>query len=286
MTNARQRGFTLVELLVVITIIGVLIALLLPAVQAAREAARRAQCQNNMKQISLAIHNFHEAQKVLPYSRGGNDTLTWAVLILPYLEQGAFFEGWDLNLAFYKHPKEVKERITPTYICPSRARSNDQWLGCLPVSYGAIGDYTTCKGPWWYGWNQKDLHEGAIYEAVWKDGRWQSQTSLDSITDGTSQTLMAGEASWPRMLSHSVYDGDYENGTAVGPNYPLCPSDSGEDFVDGPGNCFGFGSAHPGIIHFAFCDASVHAITIETSLVVMGKLATRAGGEIVGANEW
>ena len=92
--NARRAGFTLVELLVVITIIGILIALLLPAVQAAREAARRAQCTNNLKQIGLALHNFHEANGNFPPGQPDNDNhiFGWGAYLLPYLEQGTLYE--------------------------------------------------------------------------------------------------------------------------------------------------------------------------------------------------
>src|ERR687898_633618 len=98
-----MRGFTLVELLVVIAIIGILVALLLPAVQAAREAARRSQCVNNLKQIGIAIHNYHDAHKKLPPGSplvGPNDDpqlpgMTWAGLILPYMEEGAIYDSFN-----------------------------------------------------------------------------------------------------------------------------------------------------------------------------------------------
>src|SRR5687767_10121672 len=98
--GARGRpAFTLVELLVVIAIIGILIALLLPAVQAARESARRAQCANNLKQIGVAVHNYHEARKSLPPCRlaGGTGWATFFVLILPYMEQEQVYDLWDIQ---------------------------------------------------------------------------------------------------------------------------------------------------------------------------------------------
>src|SRR6187399_32765 len=91
----RLGGFTLVELLVVIAIIGVLVALLLPAVQAAREAARRMRCQNNLKQIGLATHNFHDINNELPRSFKGETQLSWHVYILPYLEMQALYNNFD-----------------------------------------------------------------------------------------------------------------------------------------------------------------------------------------------
>ncbi|HZN35700.1 MAG TPA: DUF1559 domain-containing protein, partial [Pirellulaceae bacterium] len=89
-----RAGFTLVELLVVIAIIGVLVALLLPAVQAAREAARRSSCQNNLKQIGLATHNFHDVYNQLPPLRVNNNRATWFVLIMPYMEQENIERLW------------------------------------------------------------------------------------------------------------------------------------------------------------------------------------------------
>ena len=129
-----RSGFTLVELLVVIAIIGILVALLLPAVQAAREAARRMQCQNNLKQIGLAIHNFHDAKKILPpaqrqsWDLAQNKTVaghSWATFILPYIEQQAIHDKYDFspNLNWDDLPNDaatgpIRNRIA-TYICPS-----------------------------------------------------------------------------------------------------------------------------------------------------------------------
>src|SRR5262245_46188100 len=92
-----RRGFTLVELLVVIAIIGILMALLLPAVQGVRESARRTQCTNNLKQIGLGVHNYHDAFKKLPNAYSEKTGLSWQVYILPYIEQAARFEKFDIT---------------------------------------------------------------------------------------------------------------------------------------------------------------------------------------------
>jgi prepilin-type N-terminal cleavage/methylation domain-containing protein len=151
-----HRGFTLVELLVVIAIIGVLIALLLPAVQSAREAARRSQCTNNLKQIGLAIHTFHDSKKTLPPAWIDRSFATWAVLILPYLEQQNLYSQCDVTRRYHDQTAAARETVVNTYLCPSRRNfaqgltagdlNPDPISGAATGLHGAISDYVAVRG--------------------------------------------------------------------------------------------------------------------------------------------
>jgi prepilin-type N-terminal cleavage/methylation domain-containing protein len=168
-----RRAFTLVELLVVIAIIGVLIALLLPAVQAAREAARRSHCANNLKQIGLATHNFHDTYNVFPPLRiaGAEGWASYWVLIMPYMEQKSLYDTWDLTLKYAQQSATARQTHIKSYYCPSRrppstlSTAEQFWVtdstppptpqsaGATEVRFsatnnlpGALGDYAACIG--------------------------------------------------------------------------------------------------------------------------------------------
>ncbi len=146
-----RRAFTLVELLVVIAIIGILVGLLLPAIQQAREAARRVQCQNNLKQLALAVHNFENARRSLPpariaprpydqadFSCGGQE-VNWLGYLLPYIEQNAIASQMELFGKWYDQPTEVLTTRVPILLCPTR-RGSDGLLPSRPV--GGSGGYS------------------------------------------------------------------------------------------------------------------------------------------------
>src|SRR5262245_61486838 len=118
-----RQAFTLVELLVVIAIIGILVALLLPAIQAAREAARRTQCTNNMKQLGLAVQNFHDTRRQLPRSRVLDGRQTWLALILDHMEESAVKGLWNINAGtwgcFYDQTLQCRTATVDAYVCPS-----------------------------------------------------------------------------------------------------------------------------------------------------------------------
>jgi prepilin-type N-terminal cleavage/methylation domain-containing protein/prepilin-type processing-associated H-X9-DG protein len=185
----RKTGFTLVELLVVIAIIGILIALLLPAVQAAREAARRMQCTNNLKQMALAMHNYHDTNKTFPRNAYRNPSWNgWHcfsanVSILPYIEQAALFEQFDMQAHswgwHYNNPMMVK---LDAFLCPSapKYQGNISWSG------------EGCN----YGW----CSGSSVYTA-WGGGQTgqngcisvQVEHTMGEIVDGTSNTILCSE---------------------------------------------------------------------------------------------
>jgi prepilin-type N-terminal cleavage/methylation domain-containing protein len=152
-----RPGFTLIELLVVIAIISVLIGLLLPAVQRVREAANRISCANNLKQIGLAMHNYHSAHDQLPPSRVSDSGATWAVLIMPDLEQDNIYRQWDLQRPYFQQNDTARRTPVRSYFCPSRRSSGsnptasltgDLAGGAGTTHYpGALGDYAVVVDP-------------------------------------------------------------------------------------------------------------------------------------------
>jgi prepilin-type N-terminal cleavage/methylation domain-containing protein len=224
--TVRREGFTLVELLVVIAIIGILIALLLPAVQAAREAARRAQCMNNMKQIGLGLHNYHTANGRFPSGELTLDGPSWAVEILPHMEESGEFDQLDLRQPFYSvgnysgtnarggvNFQAFKNFAVPSYICPSSpleiftvppTAPDSSWqiqAGNYVGIMGAALDENTPVDP--TGLNRvcerptPGANACTIGGFLAANGVFypNGKVGIEHITDGSSKTLLVGEQS-------------------------------------------------------------------------------------------
>ena len=309
--------------MVVITIIGVMVALLLPAVQAAREAGRRIQCANNLKQIGLALHNYHAelgsfppgnvnlgagmcpgaAEPVQSYStQYGN----WMIAILPYIERGALYDRYDNHCTNDSAQNStVRETTVAAYACPS-----DTAIGALavpatgPASLSgakyAPGSYRAVTG--WSGdgidfldsemmFSYKPEWRGPIH-ATYKSLAWGfGVESFSDIKDGASNTLMVGESTTstnPARRTFWAYSFAYYAQSAVTSQQRTLWAN-----YDRCVECGGtggdipckrqWGSFHSGGMNFVFCDGAVHFIHANIDLRVFANLATIAGGEPVAA---
>ncbi|MDP6722756.1 MAG: DUF1559 domain-containing protein [Pirellulaceae bacterium] len=286
MSRSSRSAFTLVELLVVIAIIGILVALLLPAVQAAREAARRTSCKNNLRQLGLALHSYHDTSKTLPPgvlgttgSRRANHRLhTWMALLLPYVEQGNLQDQYDFNFRFdhsYNAPAVIQR--VPIFACPSHTDELSQ------KKYGT-NHYAASAG------TRPGKNDGVLYP--------MSATKLRDIIDGTSQTLAIGEIAfelggWARgaINSGGGRGGGGGQGFARGVlrwyrASPNCAQPGINLPATGCSNNaewrFQFSSRHPGGCHFTLADGSCRFVaeTIDTN--TLNALFTRSGRDIVG----
>jgi prepilin-type N-terminal cleavage/methylation domain-containing protein len=282
LSRRRHAGFTLIELLVVIAIISILIGLLMPAVQKAREAANRIKCANNLKQIGLAMHLYHDGHKRLPPSRLGDEQPTWAVLIMPYIEQDNRYRLWALDQPYCLNSPEALLGAVDLYFCPSRREPDGSYqsqeaqeaTGCTATTRppGAVADYAVSVGT-----TGEDDPAGTPPA----NGAFQVRTGLAfaQITDGLSNTFMLGEKHVAAGKfgqapgDCSTYDGhNYTCSVrSAGPFFPLAQSsrDSG----------WRFGSYHIGITQFVFCDGSVRPIPNTTDPYILGLLANRNDGQ-------
>jgi prepilin-type N-terminal cleavage/methylation domain-containing protein len=300
----RRTGFTLIELLVVIAIIAILIALLLPAVQQSREAARRAQCANHLKQYGLAILNFEQAQQTLPSSRLGPQHATWFVEILPYLEQPNLYNAWNLANTYYLQGTTAQTTAVEVFFCPTRRSpmlSTQYEISStgLPNTQqypGILGDYAANGGQFAGSIVDNPLCNGIMCQANWQVTgspsqvvQSQPQTRLRDVTDGTSLTFLVGEKhvplskfgqSGPSWGDGAIFNGDFPRNFTRIAGQPQFNLGQGPFDLSGPWHCK-FGSYHPGICQFVFTDGHAVALSNDTSLDVLNKLAVRNDGQIV-----
>jgi prepilin-type N-terminal cleavage/methylation domain-containing protein/prepilin-type processing-associated H-X9-DG protein len=273
-----KRGFTLVELLVVIAIIGVLIGLLLPAVQAAREAGRRSACTNNMKQIALALHSYHDATKTLPpscpswvVSNSDRDGYGWSVFILPHLEQQPIYDVWAANKTWNagRWQREVKNvpalesamrTVISTFLCPTcdiPAYPSPQETG---DKRGSKSNYAGNGGAL-PSWGQTTTTADQLLRASTGSLRSGQGIGFKEISDGLSKTFLIGEvggdASRTKAGLWSMVNNSLNFRHEVVRYTNLKINDSIADK--------GFESGHRGGAQFAMCDGSVRFIldTIE-----------------------
>jgi prepilin-type N-terminal cleavage/methylation domain-containing protein len=289
-------AFTLVELLVVIAIIGVLVALLLPAVQAAREAARRTKCSNNLKQLGLAVHNYHDVFNYLPTSGGYSNAegprptpnpnrKGWIVSILPQMEQTALYERF---VPFFSVPeglfhvdcRDELAIVTKTLHCPTDPDggaliTTQNQLAGVPVATtnykGVIGD--SRMGGAWTG--SADCHNTVGCTGLFYRNSYQEPQRLANITDGTSNTFLIGE-DLPRHNQHSA--AYYCNGDYASCHAPLNYMPKPPTPADWP-KVISFRSMHPAGANFCAADASVRFISQNIDLAHYQALATKSGYE-------
>jgi prepilin-type N-terminal cleavage/methylation domain-containing protein/prepilin-type processing-associated H-X9-DG protein len=317
-----RRGFTLIELLVVIAIIAILIGLLVPAVQKVREAAARMQCSNNLKQLALASHGYHDVHKRLPSGLNlpisaasgalfptnvlvksgkvgqppvAGQFISWPEALMPHYEQQTVYNQLNLTQREYANcngPNSIGASIISILLCPSD-----------PIPNNNVSTYVTGGVTYYFGMNSYGACAGTVawyYTSMTCDGIYfyNSRVRMTDITDGTSNTLAFGErwhwdpaftaigtlGGWAWSNSNSAED--YLLSTNVPINYTLAPGTviGPPSYPDDNRTC-AFGSAHSGGANFSFGDGSVRFLTLTSNgdLPLLQALGTRAGGEPISA---
>ncbi|MDY0169124.1 MAG: DUF1559 domain-containing protein [Thermoguttaceae bacterium] len=256
-TENPQCGFTLVELLVVIAIIGILIALLLPAVQAAREAARRLQCTNNLKQVGLAMHTYHDSMRSFPIgSPRTADGFSWLISILPFLEQKALYDELASTGGVVPPPTEgtVIMTLLSVYRCPSDSGDayNEHYKGYPTSNY--VGN-------------------GEMFNYPPNTPRQRLCVRIPEITDGLSNTFLVSERGLFKDSIGATWSGRVKTNCSfkfytVRPiNTPFTGTVTATEILDSDYSRFTVTSRHSGGANFLLCDGSVHFISenIETN---------------------
>lgn len=297
-SRRRSRAFTLVELLVVIAIIGVLIALLLPAVQQAREAARRMSCSNQIKQLGLALHNYHDTYGKLPPGLVTNNHLSWQVQILPFLEQsalldaiqtvGAMNENWENidEMTTLGNPPLAKTEVQ-AYVCPSDVGGglNERAAGYAKSNYvGVFSAYYNPTNP-----TATNDNGGTDRQATFFDN---SKVKFRDFVDGMSNTIIVAERQTsPRSgPAGSLWVG-YTQDSSAAINSTIAQfqirlrmerASNDTDYVINGTTNYNPSSYHPGGAQFLRGDASVVFLPETINLRTQAALGTIDGGEVLG----
>lgn len=276
----KSKGFTLIELLVVIAIIAVLVALLLPAVQQAREAARRTQCKNHLKQLVLAMHNYHDQYRTFPSGYIVDTGWGWGTMLLPNLDQTPLFEqldpSGDMDLT---NPDLLENLRTPleTYRCPSDPKPdlNDKSKPNVHAKKEiSISNYIGIMG----SYLSNPTGNGTLYQ--------NSSVQMRDMTDGASNTLLFGERDYQNHRG-SIWGGS-TNHPDTNRNF-LMSQTTDMTRINAP-HQNAFGSLHTGGAHFAMCDGSVHFISENidsqdgtgNAMGTWQRLGARNDGQVVG----
>ena len=298
----RHAGFTMIELLVAAAIIAALLALLVPAVQAAREAARLTQCKNNLKQLALAVHNYHDSFNVLPMATDRRDTpcenmsnSSTFVRLLPFLDQQALFRKIDFNESIW-HPVNLPVHasipavlkcptdLAPNGVGPALSRSNTN-PGCS-LSGGTVtfarGNYVGCSGT--LSADSTFRNDGVLY--------WLSSIPFAAVTDGLSHTFLFSERSFGIVHTAGFGTDEFYNrwssgadeDTRFSTNYRINGHRTNTDFVVSYyAVSFDASSLHSGGgAQFAMCDGSVRFVSDNINVDTWQGLATRRGSEVLG----
>ncbi|TWT60172.1 DUF1559 domain-containing protein [Rubinisphaera italica] len=302
-----RSAFTLIELLVVIAIIAILVALLLPAVQQAREAARRSSCKNNLKQLGLALHNYHDTHNVLPFGWDERET-AWSAMILPQIEQGNIYdtliwaESGAGNWSSGSANQTATETVIPTYRCPSIAvKEHMDFNGIarrVPASYRGVASSVAASD------DATSLPPGATValEMANLDGAFYgiSSTSFKDIVDGLSNTILIGESFTDPEFGRDGQAMDFWQIGAPQTGGWVAGGTGGSEFTEICGSTWApinahlnasytgheietsFGSYHSGGAQFSIGDGSVRFISENVDLGLYRGLATLKGGEVNG----